>query len=113
VLASQVIPGYSDPMNNTNKMTAGSFYWNHFRSPMRYNWIHAANYKMPKDFQYEDNKFLKLEGITVRVIPSPVKGRRKHRMLVDLKCGRTISAGRMLQHTEACRECQSFFNIKA
>lgn len=98
---------------SNNKMIASHFIWNHFRSPMRYHWIHAANYKMPKDFQYEDNKFLKLEGITVRVIPSPVPGRRKHRMIVDLKCGRTISAGRMLQHTEACRECQSFFNITA
>ena len=98
-------------MSNTNKQTAGRFVWDHFRSRMRYDWIHAANYKMPKDFQYEDNKFLKLEGITVRVIPSPVPGRRKHRMIVDLKCGRTISAGRMLQHAEACRECQSHFNI--
>ena len=98
-------------MSNTNKMNADDFFWNHFRSAMRYNWIHAASYKMDKGFQYEDNRFLNLEGITVRVIPSPVKGRRKHRMLVDLKCGRTISAGRVHQHAAACRECQSHFNI--
>jgi hypothetical protein len=98
-------------MSNTNKQTTWHFIWNHFRSPMRYDWVHAANYKMPKDFQYEDNKFLKIEGITVRVIPSPVPGRRKHRMIVDLKCGRTISAGRMHQHIPACGECQCHFNV--
>lgn len=97
----------------SNKQTANHFIWNHFRSPMRYHWIHAPNYKMDKGFQYEDNRFLNIEGITVRVIPSPVPGRRKHRMIVDLKCGRTISAGRVHQHVEACSECQSFFNITA
>ena len=96
-----------------NKQTTGRFVWDHFRSPMRYDWIHAPNYKMDKGFQYEDNRFLNIAGITVRVIPSPIKGRRKHRMLVDLKCGRTISAGRMMQHIPACCECQSHFNITA
>jgi hypothetical protein len=97
-------------MNNA-KQTVSSFYWDHFRSPMRYSWIHHNNYKMPKDFQYRDNMFLKIEGITVRVIPSPVPNRRKHRMLVDLKCGRTISAGRFCQHVDACDECKSFHNL--
>jgi len=42
-------------------------------------------------------------------VPPPVPGRRKHRMIADLVCGRTISAGRMGQHMQACRTCTDHY----
>lgn len=100
-------------MNNTNNseaQTVTQFAYT-TRSPERYNWIHTKHYKIPKDLQFEDNRFLHIAGLKVRVIQPPVPGQRKHRMLLDLECGRTISAGRIWQHMQACPGCKANFNL--
>jgi hypothetical protein len=74
----------------------------------RYNWIHVRNQTMPKQLETSDNMFLGFANLDVFVTPPPVPGRRKHRMKVNLPCGRTISAGRLLQHGEACQTCKTF-----
>ena len=92
-------------MSNQDRIDqAITFLWS-VRPRFRYAWVHASNYKLQKDFLFFDNKFMGIEGLTVRVVPPPVAGRRKHRMIADLVCGRTISAGRLGQHMEACKTC--------
>jgi len=98
-------------MNNTKSLTFRDItsYTGPLGSSARYTWAHVANQRMPKEFQYSDNMFLGHNGFHVFVTVPPVPGKRKHRMKAKLPCGRTISAGRLMQHGEACDTCKAYF----
>lgn len=98
-------------MNNTKARTLRdlTYYSGPLGPRARYGWAHVENQKMAKEFQYRDNMFLGFAGLDIFITPPPVPGKRKHRMKANLPCGRTISAGRLGQHGEACQTCRSFF----
>jgi len=110
VLALSLVILYNVPMNKQDTLTLRQIthYSGTLGTRARYNWIHVRNQTMPKQLETRDNMFLGFANLDVFVTPPPVPGRRKHRMKANLPCGRTISAGRLLQHGEACQTCKAF-----